>query len=105
MIKYGIVQRAFIGVSIQEMTQDLADKLDSDNTEGVFVNGVNEGGAAKIAGIAEGDVIVKVNDVNIKSVPQLQEQIGRYNPGNKVKVVILRNGKEKRSFSGSINRY
>ena len=95
MIKYGIVQRAFIGVSIQEMTQDLADKLDSENTEGVFVNGVNEGGAAKIAGITEGDVIVKVNDVTIKSVPQLQEQIGRYNPGNKVNVVILRDGKEK----------
>mgnify|MGYP006084884243 CR=1 FL=1 len=104
MIKYGIVQRAFIGVSIQEMTQDLADKLDSDNTEGVFVNGVSDGGAAKIAGITEGDVIIKVNDVNIKKVPQLQEQIGRYNPGNKVNVVILRNGKEK-NLSVTLRNY
>lgn len=95
MIKYGIVQRGFIGVGIQEMNQKLADELDIDNTEGVFVNGLAEDGAAEKAGIKKGDVIVKVNSVSIKSVPQLQEQVGRYNPGDKITVLVLREGKEK----------
>ncbi|MDB4088163.1 Do family serine endopeptidase [Flavobacteriales bacterium] len=95
MIKYGIVQRGFIGVGIQEMNQNLADKLEIENTEGVFVNGLSEDGAAEKAGIKKGDVIVKVNSVGIKSVPQLQEQVGRYNPGDKIKVFVLRDGKEK----------
>ena len=95
MIKYGIVQRGFIGVGIQEMNQNLADKLEIENTEGVFVNGLSEDGAAEKAGIKKGDVIVKVNSVGIKSVPQLQEQVGRYNPGDKIKVLVVRDGKEK----------
>lgn len=96
MIKYGIVQRAFIGVSIQEMSQDIANKLKTSNTEGVFVNGLSEGGAAKESGIKKGDVIIQVNSIKIKSVPQLQEQIGSYNPGDKVEVLVLREGKEKK---------
>ena len=95
MIKYGIVQRGFIGVGIQEMNQDLADKLEIGNTEGVFVNGLAEGGAAEEAGIRKGDVILKINSESIKSVPQLQEQVGRFNPGDKINVLVVRNGNEK----------
>ncbi len=95
MIKYGIVQRAFIGVGIQEMNQNLANEIGSKITEGVFVNGLSEGGAAESAGIKKGDVITKINSTAIKSVPQLQEQVGRYNPGDKVTVELIRNGKEK----------
>ncbi|MGB1040935.1 MAG: Do family serine endopeptidase, partial [Flavobacteriales bacterium] len=95
MMKYGVVQRAFIGVGIQEMTQEIADKLKISNTEGVFVNGLSEDGAAKAAGIKEGDVIVRINEVKIKKVPQLQEQIGNYNPGDKVTVTVIRDDKEK----------
>lgn len=107
MIKYGIVQRAFIGVGIQEMSQDLANEIGSTITEGVFVNGLSEGGAAESAGIKKGDVITKINTTSIKSVPQLQEQVGRYNPGDKVKVTLVRDGKEKtipvilRNYEGS----
>jgi Do/DeqQ family serine protease len=95
MIKYGIVQRGFIGVGIQEMNQNLADKLEIGNTEGVFVNGLAEGGAAAEAGIKKGDVIVKINSESIKSVPQLQEQVGRFNPGDKINVLVVRDGNEK----------
>ena len=95
IIKYGIVQRGFIGVGIQEMNQDLADKLEIGNTEGVFVNGLAEGGAAEEAGIRKGDVILKINSESIKSVPQLQEQVGRFNPGDKINVLVVRNGNEK----------
>lgn len=92
IIKYGLVQRAYIGVSIQEMNQELADKLEIKNTEGVYVNGLSEGGAAESAGIKEGDIIVKVQDVIVKSVPALQEQIGKFKPGDKVNIGLYRDG-------------
>jgi serine protease Do len=95
MIKYGVVQRAFIGVGIQEMNQEIANEIGSNITEGVFVNGLSEGGAAEFAGIKKGDVITKINTTPIKSVPELQEQVGRYNPGDKVTVELVRNGKQK----------
>jgi Do/DeqQ family serine protease len=92
MIQYGIVQRAFIGVGIQEMNQELANELGIKETEGVFVNGVSPNGAAEEAGIEKGDVIVKVNKESIKSVPQLQEKIGKYAPGDKVEIALIRDG-------------
>lgn len=93
MIKYGVVQRAFIGISIQEMSQELANQLKIENTEGIFVNALSETGAAKKAGIKIGDVINKIGGVEVKTVPQLQEQIGKYNPGDKINLTLIRNGK------------
>lgn len=104
MIQYGIVQRAFIGVGIQEMNQNLANELGIMNTEGVYVNGISEKGAAEEAGIEKGDVIIKVNDEKIKSVPELQETIGKYAPGDKVSVSVVRKGKEK-SISLTLRNY
>ena len=107
MIKYGIVQRAFIGVGIQEMSQDLANELGTSITEGVYVNGLSKDGAAESAGIKKGDVITKINATLVKSVPELQEQVGRYNPGDKIEVTLTRKGKEKtisvvlRNYEGS----
>jgi len=95
MIQYGVVQRAFIGVGIQEMNQNIANELGISNTEGVYVNGVTSKGAAEEAGIKKEDVIVKVNDEKIKSVPKLQETIGKYTPGDKVTITLIRGGKEK----------
>lgn len=92
IIKYGIVQRAYIGVSIQEMNQDLADKLSIKNTEGVYVNGLSLGGAAEKAGIEVGDIIVKIDNVSVKSVPALQEQVGKFQPGDKISVGLYRQG-------------
>lgn len=92
IIKYGVVQRAFIGVSIQEMTQELANELSVNNTEGVYVNGLSEGGAAIEAGIKKGDIILKIDEAKITSVPELQEQIGRHKPGDVVSVGVSRNG-------------
>ncbi len=107
MIQYGVVQRAFIGVGIQEMNQDIANELGISNTEGVYVNGVTSNGAAEEAGIEKADVIVKVNGEKIKSVPTLQETIGKYTPGDKVSITLIREGKEKlvvltlRNYEGS----
>ena len=92
---YGMVQRAFIGVIIQDVTQDIMDNLNLVNTEGVLVNGLSEGGAALDAGIEINDIILKVENINVNDVPELQEQIGKFKPGDKVKLIIRRSGNTK----------
>ena len=92
--EFGNVQRAILGISIDNITQELAREKKLDNLEGVYVIGLRENGAAKEAGIKEGDVIISVNGVKLNSANALQEQVSRYRPGDKVRVVVKRNNKE-----------
>lgn len=95
LLEYGMVQRAFIGISIRDITNSLAQEKGLNDLLGVYVAGLTEGGAAEEAGIKEGDIIKKIEGVEVNSTAQLQEQIGKYRPGDKIKVTILRDGKEK----------
>jgi len=94
IIKYGKVQRGMLGISIQEVTQQIADENDLKKIQGVYVADVLEDGAAKSAGIKKGDIIIKINDKEVNSVPALQETVSMNRPGDKIKVIALRNGKE-----------
>jgi len=95
LLKYGKVQRAVLGVAIQEITQDLADKEGLKALDGVMVQDVTANGSAEKAGVKKGDVILKVNDVTVNSVSSLQEEIGKYRPGDKVKLSVNRKGESK----------
>ncbi|HWB26836.1 MAG TPA: trypsin-like peptidase domain-containing protein [Chitinophagaceae bacterium] len=96
LLKFGAVQRAYIG--IQYPQEDLSDeakaKYGIKDGDGVFVTGVAPDGAAKDAGIQKGDFINKVNGTDVATGPELQEQIARYKPGDKITVSYSRNGKE-----------
>lgn len=92
---YGEVKRAILGVRIQDITQELADEKGLKDLNGVFIPDVNDGGAADKAGIKAGDVITKINDISVNKSSGLQEQISKYHPGDKVKISLLRDGKEK----------
>lgn len=92
LVEFGSVQRGFIGVSIRDIDSKLIDEKGLKQTQGVYVAGLTEGGAASDAGLKEGDIIQKVGTVAVTSTPQLQEQIGRYRPGDKVAVTVLRDG-------------
>jgi serine protease Do len=94
IIEFGHVQRAFIGVRIEEVTQDVAKEKGLKEVAGVFVSSLSEGGAAAESGIESGDVIQKIDDRPVNNVPQLQEQVSRYRPGDKVKVTVWRGGKQ-----------
>jgi S1-C subfamily serine protease len=87
---YGMVQRAFIGVIIHDVTQEVMSKLEFPNTDGVLVHGLSKSGAAKNVGIKVNDVILKVEDIEVNDVPELQEQIGKHQPGDKIKLFIRR---------------
>ncbi|MCE2495563.1 MAG: trypsin-like peptidase domain-containing protein [Flavobacteriales bacterium] len=96
--EYGTVQRAFIGVNIRDVNAQLAKEFDLNLNNGVYVGGLTEEGAAADAGMKVGDIIVAVNDVPVQRVTELQEQIARYRPGDRVNVLVNREGQE-RNFS------
>ena len=93
--KYGEVQRAVLGVMMQSVNDSIAraDKLDK--TAGAYVRSTTEDGAARKAGIREGDIIVSINGNSINTSSQLQEQIGKLSPGNEITVGYLRKGELK----------
>jgi membrane-associated protease RseP (regulator of RpoE activity) len=95
LIEHGEVRRAFLGIMIQDVNSELAQKLELKLSQGVYVNEVLADGAAQAAGMLTGDIVVRVNGINIKSVPELQEQIGSRNPGDEVILTVFRNGQQK----------
>ena len=95
LLEFGMVQRAFIGVALTNINQEIADELELSNTDGVLVTGLIDGGAASDAGIKEGDVITKIGALSINSVPALQEQVGKFRPGDKISLTVKRDRSEK----------
>jgi serine protease Do len=92
--EFGAVQRAFLGITPVEVNAELAKQHNLLNTTGVYVNSLRETGAAKAAGMLQGDVIVKINDVNILNIAQMQEQLSKFRPKDQVNVAVMRSGKE-----------
>ncbi len=95
LLEYGEVQRAYIGVSIRDLDAKLAQEKNIAEIKGIYVNGLTAGGAGEEGGVKEGDIITKVADVPVNNVPELQEQISRYRPGDKVNITLKRNNQEK----------
>lgn len=92
--EYGTVQRAFIGVSIKNIDEQVVEELNLNDLSGVYVNSVTKNGSASKAGIKSGDIIKKVGSKNVTDVPELQEQISQFRPGDKVNLTIYRANKE-----------
>jgi Do/DeqQ family serine protease len=93
--EYGDVQRALLNVNIGDVNAEVAKKYDLDKIEGVFIGKVLPEGAADLAGIKDNDVIISVDGVAVNSTAELQEQIGKHRPGDKVTVVVKRDNKKK----------
>lgn len=92
---YGEIQRAYLGISFQEIDSKLAEEKGLSEVKGIYVQDVLEDGAASKAGIKQGDVIVSVNDVQTNSKAALLETIGTQRPGDKVRVMVMRDNKLK----------
>ncbi|HET9057999.1 MAG TPA: trypsin-like peptidase domain-containing protein [Chitinophagaceae bacterium] len=97
LVQFGTVQRAYLGISYprESLSDDERKKLGIINEEGVYVLDVVTEGSAALAGIKKGDVITKMNDVTITSAAELQEQLARYKPGDKINVGYKRDGQNK----------
>ncbi len=93
--QYGTVQRAVLGIKFGELTPKLAkEKNITAVNDGLYVGSVEDRSAAMEAGLKEGDVIIKINGVATHNTAQLQEQINKYRPGDKITVTYIRDNKE-----------
>ena len=91
-LQYGSLQRAYLGVSIVEITEELAEEKGITEMSGVYIMEVDDRGGAKAAGIKEDDILLSVNNISVNTNSQLIGVIGQYRPGDKVKVKIQRKG-------------
>jgi serine protease Do len=94
LLEFGVVQRGWLGVSIQSVSSELVKQNDLDVNEGAYISGFAESSAAKQAGLKEGDVVTKIDETPIRSNTALIEYIGRRRPGDKVNITVNRGGKE-----------
>ncbi len=98
IIKFGTVQRAYLGISYDNASDMSADQKKARqipaNAYGIFVQEATADGGAAAAGIRKGDLIKSINGVNVTSGAEMQEQVSRYKPGDKVTVIYERNQKD-----------
>ena len=92
--QYGRTKRGWLGVLIQEISQEIADSLGMKSARGALVSSATEGGPAEKAGVKTGDVILKFNNIEIGSMKELPKVVAGTPVGKSVPLVILRNGKE-----------
>jgi serine protease Do len=93
--KYGAVKRGYVGISFKELDQDAAQQLHIDRTVGLYVDQVIPGGGAAQAGLEKGDIITKVEGNKAYESSDLQERVGRLEPGDKIHLTVLRGNDEK----------
>src|SRR5271169_6294751 len=92
------VRRGWLGVRIQQVTDDIADSLSIKPPRGALIAGVDDKGPAKPAGIEPGDVIVKFDGQDIKEMRDLPKIVAETPVGKDVEVTVIRKGKEEKKM-------
>tara|TARA_R110000822_G_scaffold4883_7_gene20912 strand:- start:1615 stop:2856 length:1242 start_codon:yes stop_codon:yes gene_type:complete len=92
IISQGRVIRGWLGVEVQPLTQELAEPFGLDVREGIVVSGLYREGPAWQAGLQPGDIILRIDQEPVSTGRQAMNQVARANPGQKVRLSILRNG-------------
>ena len=90
--EYGYVQRAYLGITVTEVTNEIAAQLGLPEVKGLYVDAVAEDCAAALADIRRGDVILSINNVSTNSFAEMMEELGRFSPGDAVEVTYKRRG-------------
>jgi serine protease Do len=95
LVQHGKVTRGRLGVSIQEVTQALADSFGLKGPQGALVSSVEKGSPADRAGIEPGDVIVRLNDREVNRSSDLPVLVADMRPGARAKLDVVRQGTPK----------
>ncbi|MDX2188398.1 MAG: trypsin-like peptidase domain-containing protein [Bacteroidota bacterium] len=93
LIKYGEVQKAFLGADVVEVTDETAKKAGISELNGVAISKIMQDGAADKVGMQQGDIIIEINGTFIKSKSNFDEEISYCRPGDKIKIKFVREGK------------
>ncbi len=91
----GKVVRGWLGVIVQQLSPEIVDSLGLKNEKGALVSDIAPDGPAEKAGIKRGDVIVKIDNIDIKEMQELPKTIASLKPGKITAVKLIRDGKEK----------
>jgi serine protease Do len=94
LIAHGKVERGWIGVSIQELTPEIAKSLHLENRKGAFIGDVVKGGPAEKSGLRKNDLVIAFQGKEIPDPAMLRDEVGSTAVGREAKITILREGKK-----------
>ncbi|WP_347375101.1 trypsin-like peptidase domain-containing protein [Aequorivita sp. Q41] len=95
ILEYGNVQRGILGIQVGNLNSDLAEKLGVNETQGVYVGGIEKGSGADKGGIKQGDIIKQLDGVPVNKFADLAGYLGSKRPNDVVEVTLIRDGNEK----------
>ena len=95
LVETGEVKRGFLGVSISDLTPDMAEAFDIDHSKGVLINDVEEDSAGSQGGLKRGDVIVGLNGKPVETSNEFRIRVGHTPPGTPIELKVLRDGTKK----------
>lgn len=93
IIATGKVSRGWLGVEPQDVTADLAKAFNLPQVRGVIVASIGQNSPAASAGLAVGDIIIKINDLQAINTRQMLNEVATLKPGTVVKLEVLRSGR------------
>jgi serine protease Do len=94
IIKYGRVNRGYIGVQIRSVDQTEAEALGLNQAQGVRIDGVVKGGAGELAGLQRNDVVLAIDGKTVHTSQDLQGIIGMHHAGDRISLKVWREGRE-----------
>lgn len=98
IIKYSVVQKAFIGAEVNEINSSVAQQLNLSSLEGTYITYLQKGGAAEKAGLLKNDILLKLDEKVIESRSDFDEYIAYKSPGDKIKITYKRNNSLKETY-------
>jgi serine protease Do len=104
LVEFNEVQRGFTGLDVKDIDATLANKLNVNDNLGVYVQSVLLEGPSDLAGVKVGDIVIRVNEKSIDSKAIFDEQVSYARPGEKMKLTLLRSGKEMEVYIKLINK-
>lgn len=89
--EFGVVQRGWMGIEVEDVTNEIAKNKGLTRVGGVFVSSVLKDGAAKEAGLLSSDIITEINDMYIENTAMFMERLAQHRPGDVINTKIWRN--------------
>jgi len=94
LIAHGKVTRPWVGIGLQDVTEDLMKQFNLKEKEGALINRVFEGSPAEKAGLRSGDVVIQIDETKIKNSQEVVQEVLKKKVGQTLRVLVLRDGKE-----------